>query len=437
MPTQTELNEVEQLFAELTTQKNPKAGRSLRTLLPLIGLNSENTTRQRFHILLAQDGRFSRLSTGAYRLKKGSTARTSVKVPAAKPKVNRVMFVIDRSGSMNYLTNSSVKALNSNLATLRDQALKTGQRTEVSVTSFDTIVETVREVQDVVGCRDVSASEVRARGGTSLRDAIGFGIETLLRRTTNPNEDVAFLLIALTDGQENSSKQYTVSGLKQLMGSVQATDRWTLSFLLPPGSKYNFVREFGVPEGNVQEWEQSERGVQEYERSNTVGLNSFYAGRTLGLNSTKAFYTDTSSLTTKEVKQNLNDLSGQVKVIAVKSEGNIRDLVESKISGPMLKGGAFYELTKGEKNVQDYKQVLIRDRSTGKIYGGDEARDLLGLPKTNTKVIPGTHGNWDLFIQSTSVNRKLGRGTTLLYAPQFGQTFKEGPSAPRVQARKK
>jgi hypothetical protein len=55
---------------------------------------------------------------------------------------------------------------------------------------------------------------------------------------------------------------------------------------------------------------------------------------------------------------------------------------------------------------------LIRDKTTGSVYAGRDARDLLKLPVVGScKLIPGDHGNFEVFIQSTSINRKLPKGT--------------------------
>jgi len=79
---------------------------------------------------------------------------------------------------------------------------------------------------------------------------------------------------------------------------------------------------------------------------------------------------------------------------------------------------------KPENEVQDHKQIAIRDKKTGVIYSGVNARQMLGLPYHGTvKVVPGNHGAYDIFIQSTSVNRKLVKGTQVLYWDNVGQQY--------------
>jgi hypothetical protein len=78
---------------------------------------------------------------------------------------------------------------------------------------------------------------------------------------------------------------------------------------------------------------------------------------------------------------------------------------------PFLKGAAFYQLTKTEARVQDGKLIVIRDKALGKVYSGDAARQLLNIPvrspKGYVRLHPDATPQFDIFIQSTSINRKL------------------------------
>src|SRR5690606_37752394 len=113
----------------------------------------------------------------------------------------------------------------------------------------------------------------------------------------------------------------------------------------------------------------------------------------------------------KEVRE-LDDLSRNAEVLNVMYDTNIKDFIEGQ-GKTFIKGAAFYQLVGKKENadkVQNYKQVLIMEKGKNKIYGGDDVRQLLGLPDYETKVRPGDHGNFDIFIQSTSTNRKLKAG---------------------------
>ena len=82
--------------------------------------------------------------------------------------------------------------------------------------------------------------------------------------------------------------------------------------------------------------------------------------------------------------------------------------------------------------------VLVRDRATGEIYAGKDARKMIGLPdNSNARLHPGDHKNYDIFIQSSSVNRKLVAGSAVVYWEKVGVPFTEDDLAylkPKQQA---
>ncbi len=89
--------------------------------------------------------------------------------------------------------------------------------------------------------------------------------------------------------------------------------------------------------------------------------------------------------------------------------------IAKRFGSSYKKGHAYYELT-GPETVQAAKSLVILDKATDKLFGGDQARALLGLPiGSSCRVKPGDHGNDAIFVESTSINRKLDPGTTLLY----------------------
>lgn len=101
-------------------------------------------------------------------------------------------------------------------------------------------------------------------------------------------------------------------------------------------------------------------------------------------------------------------------VLRVDDDASIMDFVEDN-GLTFRKGRGFYELTKTVK-VQHHKEIILQDRRTGDFYTGAAARDLLGLPRgADAKLKPVDLDKYKVFIQSTSVNRKLLGDTHFLY----------------------
>lgn len=333
----------------------------------------------------------------------------------------------DHSGSMSSITAGAARDYNAIIAAVQTAALEQNQDTIVSVVrcgSMDTRAPVVeREVvnSSVAALSPMAENSYRAMAsGTPLWDSVGELIELFEAAPDAADPDVTFLIAVITDGEENASKKWTARQLAAKITQLQATDRWTFTFRVPRGYGKRFSQ-YGFAEGNILEWDTTSKGIAVATQATTQALSTYYSGLSRGIKSTNKFYTNIAEVSQAEVVSALVDISSEVSLWEVQADSAIRPFVESVTGGPMIRGSAFYQLTKTEDEVQDYKQIAIRDRTTGHIYTGAPARQMLALPTFGTvRVAPGDHGNYDIYIQSTSVNRKLPAGTKVLIWPNAG-----------------
>jgi len=341
------------------------------------------------------------------------SVRLQKKVKKVSQTVNHVAFLIDVSGSMARLEEKVVNVCNKNINDLREESLKHGQTTYVSVLIFDTKTDVVIDRVNVKDIRNINYTDVRNRRDlTRLRDGIFATIDFLEKTKLNKNDDNSFLLIGLTDGGENDSRNISPIQMRQLVEKCKNKGNWTLTFNVPKGHKQSIVN-LGFYDDNVREWETTERGLETMSQVNTKGLTSYFTCRGAGGQSVKNFYqVDLGDLQTKDLKQ-LKNLQNNFKIYDVIKESPIKEFVEEK-GYTYTPGSCFYELTKKE-TVQANKEILVQEKGKSAIYGGQEARSLIGLPNnTDVKVEPLNLSKYRVFILSTSVNRKLVRGTKLV-----------------------
>jgi uncharacterized protein YegL len=134
-------------------------------------------------------------------------------------------FVVDRSGSMNGIHTDMNGAITKMLA---DQAKEPGYCV-VDITTFDTVIE-----HPYAGVRpdDVKGEIIVPRGGTALLDAIGFTVVALGERFAKMDEadrPGQVIIVVVTDGMENSSREYNRPQIKALV--EEQTDRWGWTFI--------------------------------------------------------------------------------------------------------------------------------------------------------------------------------------------------------------
>lgn len=329
--------------------------------------------------------------------------------------VNHVALVVDRSGSMRNIRAKVINVFNTQLAAMKKSSEELGQETFVSFYTFHSVVDAPRFFARPIKQVD-NLTALSCTGLTALLDATGQAIIDLENIDGSGLENVSFLIVVLTDGHENHSSRYK-SKIKAMIQRAQDTGRWTFAFLTPKGGEA-LLQRFGIPSGNIQAWQTTAQGLKNLGQDMQRGLQTFYEARQKGQRAVVGvFTTNLKDVAAEDVRAALVDASSEFLRIPVRSDGAIRALVDAELggSGRYRTGHGFYELTKPEL-VQERKEIAIVQNATGKIYAGDAARTLLGLPVgERCKVRPGDHGNFTLFVQSTSVNRRLLRGTTLLY----------------------
>jgi len=335
-----------------------------------------------------------------------------------------VAFCIDESGSISGIVKPLIAAYNKNVDGIRDAVLAEGQEATMTALTFGhrTLKHRVLYVgQQVQTVQELKDGDIIPSGMTPLFDSVARAIKKL-EEMDDGNPDTAFIINTVTDGQENSSRDPGVNATIKMMEEKIATDRWTFAFLVPNGSASYFSQKYRIPMGNIQEWdERTQVGTETAFVRSTAAFSGYFAGRTKGVRSTRSFYSDLGDVTVRKARTALSEITRQVEFITPSETCQIRTAIIDS-GRTWIKGAAFYQLVKTEKKVQDYKMVALRVKTSGKVYCGQDARDMLGIGGAvgTVRLVPGDHAKFDVFIQSTSVNRKIPAGTEVMYWPKVG-----------------
>jgi len=325
--------------------------------------------------------------------------------------INHIAFVIDQSGSMAHLEREVVKVTDNQVQYLAQRSKELDQETRATTYLFDDKVQCVHYDKDVLRLPSLS-HHYRPTGMTSLIDATMQAINDL-QKTPELYGDHAFLIFVITDGAENASRKFRQSDLSSKLKSLP--DHWTVAVLAPNQIGVHEAKRFGFPAHNISVWDASS-AAGFAEAGNTIrrATDNWMQNRAKGVRgSSNLFQMDVSKLNNNTVQSNLRRLNlNQYDLFNVLQDDVIRPFVEAR-TGSYRTGSAYYQITKPE-TIQANKSICIRDRNNGTVFTGQEARQLLGLPDFNARVKPSDHSQYDVFVQSTSVNRKLIGGTQVL-----------------------
>lgn len=337
----------------------------------------------------------------------GQTAKRSQNI------INHIALVLDASDSMADHTSDVVKVADTQIATLAEQSKLNDQETRISVYTFSY----QRNIQCLIYDKDVlrlpSISGLyQTNGMTALCSATTLAI-TDLALTPEKYGDHSFLIYVITDGMENDSPAKIRADLPKLLSTLP--DHWTLAAFAPNPTSKHYLKTLGFPADNVTIWNaDADNGFLEVGEVITRANTSYMANRATGVRGTSNLF-NLKTVATATVKKALVPVTkGSYTINLVPQDSRIDEFAAS-VAGSYAPGRGYYEMTKRE-TIQGYKSVAILVEKNNELYMGDAARDLVGLPRdgSSVRVSPGTHPGYRIFIQSTSMNRKLIKGSSLL-----------------------
>ncbi|GHI90533.1 MULTISPECIES: vWA domain-containing protein [Streptomyces] len=336
--------------------------------------------------------------------------------------INHVALVLDASSSMSRLSGKVVEVADEQIAYLARRSQELDQETRVTVYVFADQVECVIYDKDVL--RMPSLKQMYRVGGMTALLAATLKSQRELAQTAQLYGDHSFLTFVLTDGQENASHRCTDAPARDPRALVDAVasmietqeDNWTLAVLVPDQMGRREAMQYGFPKDNVAIWDAtSTQGLQEAGQVIQEATEKFMIGRSKGIRGSRAVFSTGADAVNKDTIKaaGLKPVdSAKYQLVPVTRDAAIRDWVVE--SGHTYRtGGAYYQLSKSEK-VQPKKQISVLEKKTDRIYTGPEARALLGLPDVEVRIKPDHNDEFTIFVQSTSVNRKLVPNTRLL-----------------------
>ena len=151
-----------------------------------------------------------------------------------------IVCVLDKSGSMQPVQEDIVGSFNTFLASQK-KALEGAMFTLVL---FDSDIKTTR------GCIDdfdrLTPDQYQPEGSTALYDALGETITDIENQVT-PETIVIFAII--TDGEENSSNEYSSKEIKYLIQHFQKWHPWSFLFLAANQDAFTESQKIGIQDG--------------------------------------------------------------------------------------------------------------------------------------------------------------------------------------------
>lgn len=331
--------------------------------------------------------------------------------------INHIGLILDASGSMSGHASKLIEVADNQIKHLAARSQELDQETRVSVWTFSD----ANDIQCVVWDKDVLRlpsirNYYKIRGMTAFMDAAMKSFQDM-GTTSQIYGDHSFLLYFLTDGMENASRRYTnPADLNQAINAL--AENWTVAALVPNINGVHEAKKFGFPAGNIQVWDAtSTEGLEEAGRSILRSADTYMQARATGLRSTTSLFDMSAGAVNKKTIKaaGLKPLPpANYLLVPVPADERIDDFTRN-MGHTFIVGRGYYQLSTRSVQVQAQKEIAVVEKASGKVYTGHAARQMINLPDMTVTVRAGRNPDYDIFIQSTSINRKLLAGTKYLY----------------------
>lgn len=200
-------------------------------------------------------------------------ATTSSKPNNGKTLIN---IVLDETGSMNSCWDATIASFNDYIGSQKT----VGGDCSVSLSTFSTqrgftanvramslnmgaamqkardTGEDVRPVFENVNLQEVgplSRESYKPNGGTNLYDAIGLTIERVSRQLEGQDTVPNVLVVIITDGEENASREYNLDAVKKLI-QAKEQEGWTFVYLGANQDAWKVGASFGLAKGQTMSY---------------------------------------------------------------------------------------------------------------------------------------------------------------------------------------
>jgi hypothetical protein len=133
----------------------------------------------------------------------------------------KIVMILDESGSMEPIRNQMITSIND---LIMEQKQIKERPTTFTLVKFSDNVREVIVNKSLNNVNSLTSNDYTPSGSTALYDAIG----NTISRFRNENN---VLMIIVTDGQENASKNYTRNQINKMISDKKTNNNWTYVYL--------------------------------------------------------------------------------------------------------------------------------------------------------------------------------------------------------------
>lgn len=178
-----------------------------------------------------------------------------------KKGLTELVFILDKSGSMGGLEADTIGGYNSMLE--KQKAIE--GECHITTVLFDNSYELIHDRIDIKAVSPITEKEYSVGGSTALLDAIGITIHKIgnvQKHTADDYRAEKVMFVIITDGEENSSREYSSEKVKAQIERQKERYGWEFIFLGANIDAVETASRFGIGADRAQNYHADSEGVE-------------------------------------------------------------------------------------------------------------------------------------------------------------------------------
>jgi len=197
-----------------------------------------------------------------------------------KEDYTHITVLLDRTGSMQSIREDTIGGFN---AFLNQQKEEPGLAT-LTLVQFDSQdpYEVIHDFRAIQSVPELTRATFVPRASTPLLDAMGRCINDLeqnLLKMTEVDQPARIVVVVITDGQENASREFRAKQVQDMIQEKQEKDDWQFVFLSADLSAINDAITSGVKPAAALSFDKNARGTAAVWKSASARISDFRAAR--------------------------------------------------------------------------------------------------------------------------------------------------------------
>jgi len=188
--------------------------------------------------------------------------------------LTEIVAILDRSGSMESLTNDTIGGFNS---FLKEQKEVPGEAVLTTVFFNDSYV-LLHDRVNIKNVKPITNKDYVAQGSTTLLDAMGKTINSIglkLHNTPENERPGKVIFFIITDGEENASEEFSNEKVKEMVALQKNTYSWEFIFLGANIDSFSVARNMGISADRAFDYVAEPKGIRDVQLAMSVAVANY------------------------------------------------------------------------------------------------------------------------------------------------------------------